>query len=57
MTAPARLRDLADVQELIKIRRLDADYAGQLNPYDREKYLELWDAVSHSGEFDVPGSE
>ena len=57
MTAPARLRDLADVQELIKIRRLDADYAEQLNPYVREKYLELWDAVSHSGEFDEPGSE
>jgi hypothetical protein len=45
MTAPHRLRDLADVQELIKVRPLDADFAQQLNPYVREKYLELWEAV------------
>lgn len=48
MTAPDRLRDLADVQELIKIRKLDADYAQQLNPYVRHKYLELWRAVANA---------
>jgi hypothetical protein len=46
MTAPHRLRDLADVQELIKIKKLDAKYAERLDPYVREKYLELWKSVA-----------
>ena len=41
MTAPDRLKDLADVQELIKARGLAADFAGRLDPYVRENYLEL----------------
>jgi hypothetical protein len=45
MTAPDRLKDLADVQELIKIRGLDERFAEGLDPYVREKYLELWAAV------------
>lgn len=45
MTATDRLKDLADVQELIKIKRLDADFAEQLDPYVREKYLELHQGV------------
>jgi hypothetical protein len=45
MTAPDRLKDLADVQELIKVRRLSNDYAERLHPYVREKYLELSNAV------------
>jgi len=45
MTAPDRLKDLADIQELIKIKHLARDFADKLNPYVREKYLELWDAV------------
>ena len=45
MTAPDRLKDLADVQELIKVRGLAADFAERLNPYVREKFLELWRAV------------
>jgi hypothetical protein len=45
MTAPDRLKDLADVQELIKIRGLDPGFAEKLNPYVREKYLELVDAI------------
>ncbi len=45
MTAADRLKDLADVQELIKIRGLTADFAEKLNPYVREKYLELFRAV------------
>lgn len=48
ISAPDRLKDLADVQELIKIRRLDADFAVKLNPYVRAKYLELEDAVRKS---------
>ena len=45
MTAPDRLKDLADVQELIKIKHLTNDFADKLNPYVREKYLELREAV------------
>ncbi|HXI25591.1 MAG TPA: nucleotidyl transferase AbiEii/AbiGii toxin family protein [Pyrinomonadaceae bacterium] len=45
MTAPDRLKDLADVQELIKFKHLARDFADKLNPYVREKYLELWNAV------------
>ena len=35
ISAPHRLKDLADVQELIKIRKLDADFALRLDPYVR----------------------
>ncbi len=48
MSAPDRLKDLADVQELIKIRKLDADFASKLDPYVREKYRELEAAVRNS---------
>lgn len=49
MTAPHRLKDLADVQELIKLRSLGAEFAEGLNPYVREQYLHLWRAVEHAG--------
>lgn len=45
MTNPGRLKDLADVQELIRILNLDAGFADRLNPYVREKYRELRAAV------------
>ncbi len=45
MTAPDRLKDLADVQELIKIRGLSRPFAEKLDPYVREKYLELLEAA------------
>lgn len=48
MTAPHRLRDLADVQELIRVRGLTAEFAEQLDGYVRNKYLELWNAVRDS---------
>ena len=48
ISAAHRLKDLADVQELIKIRRLDADFAAKLDPYVRDKYLELEGAVRAS---------
>jgi hypothetical protein len=50
ISAPHRLKDLADVQELIKFKNLDADLADKLNPYVRAKYIELQDAVSKSQE-------
>ena len=48
ISAPHRLKDLADVQELIKIRKLDADFANKLDPFVRTKYLELHEAVNTS---------
>jgi hypothetical protein len=48
ISAPHRLKDLADVQELIKIRKLDAEFAAKLDPYVRTKYLELEAAVRES---------
>ncbi len=48
ISAADRLKDLADVQELIKIRKLDADFATRLDPYVRAKYLELEEAVRQS---------
>jgi len=45
MTAADRLKDLADVQELIKIRVLGRDFAERLDPYVREKFLQLLEAV------------
>jgi hypothetical protein len=49
MTAPDRLKDLADVQELIKARGLGSDFAERLDPYVRERYLKLWQAVESAG--------
>lgn len=48
MTAPHRLKDLADVQELIKIRALQKDFAERLDPYVRDKFLELCESVEKS---------
>ncbi len=48
MTASDRLKDLADVQELIKIRGLQKDFAERLNPYVRDKFLELIESVAKS---------
>ena len=42
MTNPGRLKDLADVQELIKLLRLPREFADQLNLYVRDKFREVW---------------
>ena len=52
MSAPHRLKDLADVQELIKVRGLTAEFASKLDASVREKYLELHDAVSQAPDFE-----
>jgi hypothetical protein len=48
ISAPDRLKDLADVQELIKIRKLGADFALRLDSSVRAKYRELEEAVRKS---------
>lgn len=45
MTNPGRLKDLGDVQEIIKVLGLAEDFAEQLNPFVRGKYAELWEGV------------
>jgi hypothetical protein len=43
-----RMKDLTDVVALIEARRLPAEFADELNPYVREKYLELWRGIQES---------
>lgn len=45
MTAAHRIKDLADIVELIRVADLPETLAERLNPYVREKYLELWRAA------------
>lgn len=52
ITAPDRLKDLADVQELIRLKGLDDSFAEDLDPTVREKFIELWRAVKDAGERD-----
>jgi len=42
MTSPGRLKDLADVLELIKVLNLPIDFAEQLAPFVQEKFKALW---------------
>jgi hypothetical protein len=44
MSSPGRLRDLADVQELIKALALPENFADQLHPYVADRFRELWQA-------------
>lgn len=48
MTAPDRLKDLADVQELIKIHGFRTNFAERLDAYVRDKFVELAEAVENS---------
>ena len=45
MTSPGRLKDLGDVQKLIRILNLDTLFSEKVNPYVREKYIEMWQGV------------
>ena len=42
MTAPHRRRDLADVQDLIRVLDLAQSFADQLDPSVKRLYLQLW---------------
>ena len=46
MTNPGRLRDLADVQELIRVLKLPRNYSLSLHSFVRLKFEELWQAVA-----------
>jgi len=45
LSSPGRLKDLADVQELIRARDLPLEMRDQLDPYVRDKYTELWEGA------------
>ena len=49
MSAPHRLRDLADVQDLIGALGLPADFAERLDESVRGEYHRLWQAVQDAG--------
>lgn len=46
MTHAGRVKDLADVQELIRVLRLDAAFGARLHAYVRPKYAELLGALA-----------
>lgn len=50
ISAPHRLKDLADVQELIRVLSLPPEFADKLDPSVRPKYLELLEAIRSAGE-------
>jgi hypothetical protein len=52
LTNPDRLKDLADVQELIRHAALPLDLADALDPMVRGKYVEIWNATKRMGEGD-----
>ena len=45
MTNSDRLKDLADVQELIRAAKLPLELGSELNEMVREKYAEIWHAT------------
>lgn len=45
ISAAHRLKDLADVQELIQVLKLPREYASKLDPSVQERFLDLWDAA------------
>jgi hypothetical protein len=49
MTNPGRLKDLADVQELIRVLKLGEDFEHKVDPYVRGKFRELRVAVTMDG--------
>ncbi|MGH9834064.1 MAG: hypothetical protein ACREBD_08055 [Blastocatellia bacterium] len=54
ITAPERVKDFGDIQELIKIKDLDESFAEQLNPFVRDKFIELARGVALARERETP---
>jgi hypothetical protein len=48
ISAPHRLKDLADVLELVRILDLPEETVEGLHPYVREKYREIWRAAQEA---------
>lgn len=54
MTNPGRLRDLADVQELVRALGLGDAFAEGLHPYVQQEFRDLAQAVQKMDESDAP---
>ena len=52
MTAAGRLKDLADVEELIKVKDLDESFAAQLDASVQAKFIELAQGVAAARAYD-----
>ena len=52
MTQPSRLRDLADVQDLIRILRLPVEFSDRLDPYVQERFRTLARQATHDDPHD-----
>lgn len=50
MTAPHRLKDLADVLEMVRILGLPQGFVENLHPFVRDKYVEIWQAAQATDE-------
>ncbi|WP_084111500.1 hypothetical protein [Gloeomargarita lithophora] len=48
LSAPDRLKDLADVQELIRVLNLPETYGEQLDNSVRSEFLKLWEGIAQS---------
>jgi hypothetical protein len=46
LTNPLRLKDIVDVQEMIRVLKLPADFADRLDPFVQDKYRELWNLLA-----------
>ena len=54
MTNPGRLKDLADVLELIRILALPIEFSSQLDPFVQDKFKELWKDIQADVAADLP---
>jgi hypothetical protein len=52
LSNPDRLKDLADVQELVRHASIPRDLAGALDPSVRDKFIEIWDATRKTSDDD-----
>ena len=52
MTNPNRLKDLSDVQELIRVLQLPRELSAELNPFVRQRFEEFWDSLHSAGELE-----
>ena len=58
LSAPHRVRDIADVQQLIEVLNLPRDIADRLAESVRSEYLRLWEATRRAREEKIgPGQE
>src|SRR5439155_9111136 len=48
ISAAHRMKDLVDVQEVVRVLKVPREFSDKLNPYVRDKFIELWTAVQQA---------